>query len=146
MTEWDLPRPHVLSMVVDEDSIDNMGHANNAAYVQWMEKVAWDHTEAIGLGWDTYNRLNRGFVARHTELEYLSPAFAGDRLLLGTWIVQNDFRISMTRRYQIIRENDGVTLVRGHTRWVCVAVDSGKPRRMPPEFVEGYPVTLQEPR
>jgi acyl-CoA thioester hydrolase len=27
---------------------------------------------------------------------------------------------------------------------VCVAIDSGKPRRMPPEFIEGYAVTATE--
>ena len=62
-------------------------------------------------------------VARHTELEYLAAAFAGDRLDKGTWIVANDGRISMVRRYQIVRPADGATLLRGSTRWVCVALD-----------------------
>ena len=61
-----------------------------------------------------------------------------------TWIVDNDQRISITRRYQIVRESDGVTLLRGRTKWVCVALDSGKPRRMPPEFLTGYRPTAQE--
>lgn len=142
MSEWDLPDPYVLAMNVDASFIDRMGHANNAAYVRWLEKVAWAHTDALGLGWDAYQRLNRAFVARHTEIEYLAPAFVDERLLLGTWIVENDQRISMTRRYQIVREQDGLTLARARTRWVCVAVDSGKPRRMPPEFISGYAVAL----
>ena len=50
----------------------------------------------------------------------------------------------MTRRYQIVRESDGRTLLRGRTRWVCVALDSGKPRRMPPEFLQGYQITASE--
>jgi acyl-CoA thioester hydrolase len=142
--EWDLPNVHEVPMTVSADAIDVMGHANNAEYLRWLEKVAWDHTTSLGLGWDTYQRLNRAMVARHAELEYLAAAFEGDELRLGTWIVANDGRIGITRRYQILRVNDGVTLMRARTRWVCIALDSGKPRRMPPEFLKGYEPTASE--
>jgi acyl-CoA thioester hydrolase len=141
---WDLPDPHIMTMNVPTAAIDVMGHANNVEYLRWLEQIAWDHTRALGLGWEKYQQLNRGMVARHTELEYLSPAFADDQLEIGTWIVENDQRISMVRRYQIRRPADGVTLLRGRTRWVCVAIDSGKPRRMPPEFIDGYALTAVE--
>ena len=98
----------------------------------------------LGLGWDLYQILNRAMVARRTEVDYLAPAFEGETLLIGTWIVDNDQRLSITRRYQIIRESDGVTLLRGRTQWVCVALDSGRPKRMPAEFVKGYQVTASE--
>lgn len=141
---WDLPNVHAVSLTVMPESIDVMGHANNAEYLKWLEVVAWDHTTALGLGWDRYDELNRGMVARHTELEYLAAAFEGDELEIGTWIVENDSRISITRRYQIIRVSDGLTLMRARTRWVCIALDSGKPRRMPAEFIQGYAVTARE--
>lgn len=143
MTEpiaWDLPDPHVTSMVVATDDIDRMGHANNAAYVRWLEHAAWDHTQAVGLSWNIYQQLNRSFVALRTEIDYLRPALEGDALLLATWVVENDCRLSMTRRYQILRESDQVTLIRARTRWVCVAIDSGKPKRMPEAFAKAYPL------
>ncbi len=77
-------------------------------------------------------------------MDYLAPAYEGETLRVGTWIVENDQRITITRRYQIVRERDGLTLLRGRTKWVCVALDSGKPRRMPPEFLSGYQVTAHE--
>jgi len=104
---WDLPSPHIMTMTVPAAAIDVMGHANNVEYLRWLEQIAWDHTRALGLGWEKYQQLNRGMVARHTELEYLSPAFADDELEIGTWIVENDQRISMVRRYQIRRPADG---------------------------------------
>ncbi|MBZ2189865.1 acyl-CoA thioesterase [Alcanivorax sp. JB21] len=136
---WDYPAPHIVSLVVGEDVIDRMDHANNTAYVQWFELAAWSHTEALGLGWDAYTRLNRGFVARHTEVDYLRPALKGDALRIATWVVFNDQRLSMERHYQIVRDSDGATLARGSTQWVCVALDTGKPRRMPQEFIDIYP-------
>ena len=144
MIEWDLPNVHHLQVVVPKQAIDVMGHVNNTEYLRFMEQIAWHHTQALGLGWDKYQQLNRGMVARRTEVDYLAPAFEGESLLVGTWIVENDERISITRRYQIIRESDGLTLLRGRTRWVYVALDSGKPRRMPPEFLSGYQLTARE--
>ncbi|HBC17655.1 MAG TPA: acyl-CoA thioesterase [Alcanivorax sp.] len=144
MINWDLPNVHELAVTVPAEAIDVMGHVNNTEYLRFMEKIAWDHTASLGLGWDLYQKLNRGMVARHTEVDYLAPAFEGEHLKIGTWIVENDQRISITRRYQIVRESDGRTLLRGRTRWVCVALDSGKPRRMPPEFLQGYKITATE--
>ncbi len=141
---WDLANVHVMEFVVPAESIDVMGHVNNTEYLRFMEQIAWDHTTVLGLGWDLYQKLNRAMVARRTEVDYLAPAFEGEKLVIGTWIVENDERLSITRRYQIIRESDGVTLLRGRTKWVCVALDSGKPRRMPAEFIKGYRTTASE--
>lgn len=131
---------HELIMTVPESDIDRMGHVNNAAWVRWLEEAAWDHTHAVGLDWETYRRLNRSFVARRTEIDYLGAAFAGESLRMVTWIASHDGRISMVRRYRIERVRDARVLLRASTRWVCVAIDSGKPRRMPPEFLHAWPV------
>ena len=139
---WDFPEPHILKMKVMPEHIDVMGHANNCEYLKWLESVAWDHSRCLGLGWDEYQALDRAMVARHTELDYLAASFDGDELLMGTWIAENDRKISIKRIYQIVRASDGVTVLRGHTRWVCVSISSGKPKRMPVEFVEGYSPTV----
>ena len=139
--KWDNANPFTLSIQVDKDHIDIMGHTNNVVYLEWLEKVAWAHSNALGLDWDMYRKLNRALVARRHEIDYLAATFAGDNLLLGTWIVDNDRKLSLTRRYQIIRPADGVTVLRGQTHWVCIELDSGKPRRMPPEFADGYIIT-----
>lgn len=144
MIEWDLPNVHQIEVVVPPEAIDLFGHVNNTEYLRFLEKVAWHHTGVLGLGWETYQRLNRAMVARRTEVDYLAPAYEGEKLLVGTWIVENDQRLTLVRRYQIIRESDGLTLLRGRTRWVCVALDSGKPRRMPPEFLAGYQIMAHE--
>lgn len=138
---WDRPHPFILPIQVTSPHIDVMGHTNNVVYLEWLEKVAWAHSNSLGLDWDVYRKLNRALVARRHEIDYLAATFAGDALLLGTWIVDNDRKLSLTRRYQIIRPADGVTVLRGQTHWVCIELDSGKPRRMPPEFADGYIVS-----
>ena len=79
-----------------------------------------------------------------TEKEYLSALSfcmllpGPEAMQLATWIVDWDQRLRMTRRFQLRRASDGVTLLRAQTTFVCIELSSGKPKRMPAEFVEGY--------
>lgn len=61
-----------------------------------------------------------------------------DELQLATWIIDWDQRLRMTRRFQLQRPRDGVTLLRAQTTFACIELSSGKPRRMPAEFLDGY--------
>ena len=138
---WDYDKPFVIGMTVAEADIDVMGHTNNVTYLRWLEQVAWAHSTQLGLDWAAYQRLQRAMVARRHELDYLLPSFAGDELRIGTWLAESDGKLSMWRRYQVIRVADGQTLLRGRTHWVCVDLESGRPRRMPEEFLKAYVVT-----
>lgn len=135
---WDVPAPFIERARVGPEHLDQFGHTNNVVYLQWLEKVAWAHSISLGLGFDAYERLGAGCVARRHELDYLAATFAGDELLLATWVHENDGRLSMWRAYQIIRVGDGKTVLRGRTHWVCVDLKTGRPKRMPAEFVNGY--------
>ena len=134
---WDYPNPHLLPLTVDDQHLDAMRHTNNVVYLAWVEQVAWDHSHQLGLSWDDYVRLGHGMVARRHELDYLAPTVAGDQLLLATWIVSAD-RLSIIRAYQFVRQSDHKTVFRGITRWVCVDLESGRPRRLPAEFERAY--------
>jgi len=132
---WDQPPAHVMSFTVTDADLDRFGHTNNVVYLGWLEQVAWAHSQALGLDFDAYERLGVGCVARRHELDYLAPTFVGDHLAVGTWIAEFDGRLTMTRAYQIIRVRDGRSILRGRTYWVSVDMKSGRPRRMPAEFL-----------
>ncbi|MGH8445170.1 MAG: acyl-CoA thioesterase [Solimonas sp.] len=131
---WDVARPFVETAVIQAGDIDRFGHTNNVVYLSLLERVAWSHSVSLGLDFGDYERIGAGCVARRHELDYLAPTFAGDELWLATWVHENDFRLSMWRRYQIVRASDRRTVLRGQTQWVCVDMKSGKPKRMPAEF------------
>lgn len=135
---WDLPTPFVIERVVDESAIDHYGHANNAEYLRWVEHASWAHSRCLGLTLDDYRTLDRGMVVHRHELDYLAPAHVGERLRLATWIVDCDGRLTLTRRFQLIRESDGITLLRARTRFACIELSSGRARRMPQRFVTTY--------
>ncbi|MFN3304759.1 MAG: acyl-CoA thioesterase [Roseateles sp.] len=138
MTDWDRPSPFTLQLAPAAEHIDGLGHTNNAVYVQWCEQVAWAHSEALGLSLADYRRLDRAMAIREGHYDYLLPSFEGEALVLGTWLTASDGKLTMERRFQLKRASDGATLVRGRWQLVCIEISSGKPKRMPPEFLAIY--------
>jgi acyl-CoA thioester hydrolase len=138
MTTWDRPHPFTRAVVPQAADIDGLNHTNNAVYVRWCEQVAWAHSEALGLSLADYRRLDRAMAIRRATYDYLLPSAEGEVLALGTWLTASDGKLAMTRRFQIVRDRDGATLLRGQWDLVCIEVASGRPRRMPPEFTQVY--------
>lgn len=142
---WDYPGPHTLMTRVSAQDMDGLNHTNNAVYVKWCEQVAWSHSVALGLDLDAYRRLDRAMAITRSEFDYLQASREGQEIAVGTWIVDWDRRLTMNRRFQVLRVDDGVTLLRGAMRFACIELSSGRPRRLPKAFIEGYgPAVLGE--
>ncbi len=136
--QWAVTTPFIVDVTVGVEHQDEFGHTNNVAYLQWLEKAAWAHSNALGLDILAYKQLGCGCVVRKHELNYMLPTYMQDELLVGTWISANDGKLSTTRDYQVIRVGDGKTVLTGRTHFVTVDMVTGKPKRMPPEFIEAY--------
>ncbi len=136
--EWALPEPFVINIGVADEAIDAYQHVNNSEYLRWVEQISWAHSEALGLSLERYRELDRAMVVHRHELDYLAPAFAGDALQLATWIVDCDERFSLTRRFQLVRAEDAKTLLNARTRFACVALSTGRPKRLPEEYRRIY--------
>jgi acyl-CoA thioester hydrolase len=130
MNDWDFPSPFTLALTPAAEHIDGLAHTNNAVYVQWCEQAGWAHSEALGLSLDDYRRLDRAMAIREGHYDYLLPSFEGEALVLGT---------------QLRRASDGQTLVRGRWVLVCIEISSGRPRRMPAEFLSAYEAVVVVP-
>lgn len=117
---------------VPVEAVDENGHANNVMYVQWMQDAAVRHYEAMG-GVGPTQAIGATWVVRSHSVEYLRPAFAGERIKVETWVV-NMRRVRSLRRYRFLRAADEQVLVRGETDWVFVDAISGSPRAIPAEI------------
>lgn len=135
---WDLPAPFIRTVQVESAHIDALNHVNNVAYVSWCQDAGWGHTQALGLGMDSYRELDRAMVIRSGSYDYVQAAVLGDTLQIGTWLTASDGRLSLQRHFQIIRLADRATVLRGVWQLVCIELSSGKPRRMPPLFLQRY--------
>jgi len=135
---WDYPAPFIQPAVPVPADIDGLQHTNNAVYVQWCERIGWAHSQALGLSLLDYQRLDRAMAIRRGEYDYLLPTVLGDELTLATWLSASDGKLSMERRFQLIRNRDQATVLRGRWDLVCIELSTGRPRRMPAEFCEVY--------
>ena len=115
-----------------------MGHANNACYVVWCERVAWKHSESLGLSIADYQRLDRGVAIRKASYDYFLPTFENEELLIGTWLTACDGKFRLERRFQMINAHSGQTVQRGHWELICVSLSSGKVSKFLEAFIQGY--------
>jgi acyl-CoA thioester hydrolase len=128
---------------VPSEAIDRQGHVNNLAYVAWMQDVAIEHSAAAGWPMERYLALGAGWVVRSHFIEYLRPAFAGERLAVFTWVPEFTQR-STPRRYLFVRETDRQLLAQAVTRWVFVDLTSGRRRPLPDELIAAFEVLADE--
>jgi acyl-CoA thioester hydrolase len=125
-------RVYIRSFTIPAEAIDENGHVNNVAYVQWMQDIAVEHYAAIG-GIAAQGNDATWFIREH-RIEYFLPAFAGEEIEIKTW-VENVRRVRSLRKYEFVRKSDGKILVKGETDWVFVDAKTGAP--LHPEEVSG---------
>ena len=94
--------PHTVA----DDEIDQQGHANNVAFVGWMQAAAIAHSAALGWTAERYGQMGMGWVARRHTIDYLQPAYAGEELIVETQVADMK-KVTSTRVYRILRRSDG---------------------------------------
>jgi acyl-CoA thioester hydrolase len=117
--------------------MDAYNHVNNAVYLSWFDRVAWDHSAALGLPLARCLELDRGMAVVRAVVTYLRPALLGNTLSIATWLVPGG-KLMAVRRFQVRHAGHGDTLARAEITYACIELSSGRPTRWPPEFRERY--------
>ena len=128
----------MIRIEVGPEEIDLLGHTNNVHYLSWLQDCAWAHSTARGIDGDQMAKVDRAMAVRESRMQYLGATFAGDVLWVGDWITASDGRLRAQRSFQIIRASDHATVLRAVIDYVCIAIGSGRPTRMPEAFVRAY--------
>jgi len=142
--QWDLPNPFIHHITVQKDETDRLGHTNNQVYLKWLEAISWEHIATLGMDWDMHERLNRAMAITRTEIDYVAATFDGDELILATWITGSDARLTSQRQFQIIRASDHKTVIRAKSFYACIDFKTGRPARMPKEFIEVHKTAMEQ--
>ena len=117
-------------------------HANNVQIVGWIDEAARTHGDASGLTRERMHSEGRmWFVARH-EIDYLAESFAGDEILVGTWLAGITKTTAM-RATKVWRRPAGGTLdwelaVDALSRWVHMSLGTRRPTRIPAADLQVY--------
>jgi acyl-CoA thioester hydrolase len=124
--------------IIPESAIDENGHVNNVAYVQWMQEIAIEHYASIG-GIEAQGK-DATWVVREHRIEYFLPAFVGEEIEVRTW-VENIRRVRSLRKYEFIRKEDARVIVRGETDWVFVDANTGRPLPIPEQVSRVFSIS-----
>ena len=123
-----------LTLIAAPEHIDELGHVNNAVWVQWIQQVAVAHWEALAKAEDKDAYF--WVVVRH-EIDYLRAAHAGDAVTART-CVGDAPRGARFDRFVEFSGQDGRILVRAKTQWAIIDKAAGRPIRVPPAVVEPF--------
>jgi len=122
------------SIVAPADAIDELGHVNNAVWVQWIQEVALAHWYSVA---DPGHQDDYIWVVVRHEIDYLRPAFEGEVLTGRTWVGEAPKGARFDRHMEFLGE-DGKVRVRATTQWAIIDKASGRPIRVPPEVIAPF--------
>ena len=123
------------SFTVDEKPENYLRHVNNLRYLEWFIDTAIAHADSLGWGMKTTKKIGLAWVAKSHQIEYISPAYQGDRLLIRTWI-EKVTPTRITRHYECKRNERLIS--KATTVWVLVDYESGRPRALPEYIKEKF--------
>ena len=123
-----------LPIVASEADIDELGHVNNAVWVQWIQQVAVAHWDSVA---DLAHKDAYYWVVIRHEIDYLRAAFEGDRVTAHTWVGEAPKGAKFDRHVEFTG-NDGRVCVRARTDWAIIDKALGRPIRVPPEVVAPF--------
>jgi acyl-CoA thioester hydrolase len=116
------------------EHIDELGHVNNAVWVQWIQQAAVAHWDAVA---DPKHKDAYFWVVVRHEIDYLRPAHEGDRVIARTWIADAP-QGARSERLVEFTGPDGKLCVRSKTQWAIIDKALGRPVRVPAEVVAPF--------
>ena len=123
-----------MHFVAAPEHIDELGHVNNAVWVQWIQEIAVAHWRSIAD--PVHDEAYFWVVVRH-EIDYLRAAYEGDRVTATTWVGQAPKGARFDRHVEFTGD-DGKVRVRARTTWAILDKATGRPLRVPAEVAAPF--------
>ena len=122
------------SVTAEARHIDEMGHVNNAVWVQWIQDMATAHWDAAARPEDREQFV--WLVVRH-EIDYRGNIDLGQSVEGTTWI-EGGARGAKSLRRVDFRDAAGRVIVSAATTWAMLDRTSGRPARVRPEVIAPF--------
>jgi acyl-CoA thioester hydrolase len=131
--EYAMPLTHVRTFRVRHYECNAHDQVFPAVYMRYAQEAAFDATAAAGFDLARYEELDRLWLARDSEIDYLHPLRYGDSVQVKTWVV--DFRrVRSIRAYEFRHAESGIMVARATTDWVHLVLSTGRPAYISPEM------------
>ena len=126
--------PFTRTFTASPEHIDELGHVNNAVWVQWVQTMATDHWQAVA----AREHVDRYYwvVTRH-EIDYRGNVAAGESVIADTWVEGTPRGARFDRCVRFIG-CDGRVKVEAKTTWAIIDRASGRLVRVPAEVAAPF--------
>ena len=116
------------------DDIDELGHVNNAVWVQWIQRIATAHWEYVA---PPTHRDDYVWVVTRHEIDYRGNLVAGETVTGETWVPTPPHGARFDRHVRFLGA-DGKVKVEAVTTWALLDRASGRLLRVRPEVAAPF--------
>ena len=125
---------HTLTFTARPEHIDELGHVNNAVWVNWIQDIATAHWTAVAA--PAHRDAYVWVVTRH-EIDYRGNIAAGDSVTGETWIPEGPRGAQFDRCVEF-RDAGGKRIVAARSTWAMLDKASGRLVRVPAEVAAPF--------
>ena len=116
------------------EHIDELGHVNNAVWLQWVQDIAVAHWSAVASA--EHQAAHVWVVTRH-EIDYRGNIGLGETAFAETFIPDPP-KGARFDRCVVFRDADGKILVEARSTWALLDRASGRLLRVRPEIAAPF--------
>ena len=125
---------HRLTFTAAPQHIDELGHVNNAVWLQWVQDIAVAHWEAVAA--PAHKAAYVWVVTRH-EIDYRGNIGAGESVTAETFIPEGPTGARFDRRVDFTNAA-GKVIVSARTTWALLDRASGRLLRVPQDVAAPF--------
>lgn len=129
-----LSNRHTLIFTAGPDHIDELGHVNNAVWVNWIQDIATAHWSAVAS--PEHQQAYVWVVTRH-EIDYRGNIVAGESVTAETFIPEPPTGARFDRRVDF-RNASGKVIVSAKTTWAIIDRASARILRVPKDVAAPF--------
>ena len=117
---------HTLTFTAQRQHIDELGHVNNAVWVDWIQQIATAHWAAVASA--AHQAAYIWVVTRH-EIDYRGNIALGESVTAETFIPSAPSGARFNRRVEFT-DAGGKVIVSAQTTWALIDKASGRLQRV----------------
>ena len=117
---------HVLTFTARGEHIDELGHVNNAVWVDWIQRIAIAHWSSVA---SAEHQAQYFWVVTRHEIDYRGNVGPGETVTAETFIPRGPTGARFDRRVDF-RDAAGKVIVSANTTWAMLERESGRLARV----------------
>ena len=125
---------HSLTFIALPEHIDELGHVNNAVWVDWIQQIATAHWAAVA---SVAHQAAYVWVVTRHEIDYRGNIGLGETVTAETFIPAAPTGARFGRRVDF-RDVTGKVIVSANTTWALIDKASGRLQRVRDEIAAPF--------